>query len=63
MPRAMQLMRLAGTNPIPAPTAQRVRTFLVGVRRRLVPSADGFQSTDFALHEYLGLMALAVGID
>lgn len=61
MPRAMQLMRRVGANPIPAPTAQRTG---LGLRwHDLFPSPEGLSSTERALHEYLGLAALAIGLD
>jgi uncharacterized SAM-binding protein YcdF (DUF218 family) len=62
MPRAMRLMQRAGTSPIAAPTGQRVG----GLGRPfygLFPSAGGLESTERALHEYLGLAALAVGLE
>lgn len=63
MPRAVRLMRLAGMNPIPAPTAQRVVELQGGAWRGLLPSAGGLQSTHLALHEYLGLLAISAGIN
>ncbi len=62
MPRAMRLMRRAGTNPIPAPTGQRVVRGR-GFWSRLYPSSGSLGSTERALHEYLGLLALAVGLE
>ena len=62
MPRAMRLMQRAGLHPIPAPTAQRVggpRRPLLG----LIPSSAGLESTGRALHEYLGMGALALGLN
>ncbi|MBS0418996.1 MAG: YdcF family protein [Proteobacteria bacterium] len=62
MPRAMRLMQRAGAHPIPAPTGQRVggsRPPLFG----LLPGAGGLESTKRALHEYLGMGALAVGFN
>ena len=62
MPRAMRLMERTGAHAIPAPTGQRVdRSY-----RRwgdLVPTASGLSKTEHALHEYLGLAALAAGVD
>lgn len=62
MPRAMRLMERAGTHPIAAPTGQ-----LVGPGRlsllSLVPSASVLRRTERALHEYVGLGALMVGMD
>jgi uncharacterized SAM-binding protein YcdF (DUF218 family) len=59
MPRAMRLMQRVGAHPIPAPTGQRV-----GASRgtEFRPTSAGMRSTELALHEYLGLAALAVGI-
>jgi uncharacterized SAM-binding protein YcdF (DUF218 family) len=62
MPRAMKLMHRRGLQPIPAPTAQKVggpRRPLLG----LIPSSGGLESTARALHEYLGLGALALGLN
>lgn len=60
MPRAMRLMKRAGAHAIPAPTGQRVdRSHWGG----MLPTASGLSNTEHALHEYLGLAALAVGID
>jgi uncharacterized SAM-binding protein YcdF (DUF218 family) len=62
MPRAMRLMRRAGTSPIPAPTGQRA-----GVPNHpwygLLPSSGGLETTQRALHEYLGLAALAAHLE
>lgn len=62
MPRAMRLMARAGAHAIPAPTGQRVDRSHRGWRG-LVPTASGLSKTEHALHEYLGLAALAAGID
>jgi uncharacterized SAM-binding protein YcdF (DUF218 family) len=59
MPRAMRLMQRVGAHPIPAPTGQRVGAS-VGTGFR--PTSAGMKSTELALHEYLGLAVLAVGI-
>jgi len=61
MPRAMKLMRRAGTRPIPAPTGQR--TGKAHRWHELLPSTEGLGSTERAIHEYLGLAALATGLD
>jgi uncharacterized SAM-binding protein YcdF (DUF218 family) len=60
MPRAMQLMRRAGANPVAAPTAQIIHTHQ-GLG--LIPGSSGLHSTETALHEYLGLLAARLGID
>jgi uncharacterized SAM-binding protein YcdF (DUF218 family) len=59
MPRAVRLMQRAGAHPIPAPTSQRVGASKGGW---LLPTSGGMRSTEIALHEYLGLAALAFGI-
>jgi uncharacterized SAM-binding protein YcdF (DUF218 family) len=63
MPRAMRLMRRVGANPIPAPTHQRVDFSSTVSWLDLLPSSDGLRDTEDALHEYLGLAALSIGID
>lgn len=62
MPRAMSLMKRAGARPIPAPTGQLVRPWRVGWQV-LLPNGYGLTETERALHEYLGLAALAMGIE
>jgi uncharacterized SAM-binding protein YcdF (DUF218 family) len=63
MPRAVRLMRRAGAAPIPAPTEQRLEAGK-GIRwGDFVPRADGLADTEAALHEYLGLLAVALGLD
>jgi uncharacterized SAM-binding protein YcdF (DUF218 family) len=59
MPRAVRLMQRVGAHPIPAPTGQRVGAYNGGW---LQPTSAGMRSTELALHEYLGLAALAFGI-
>ncbi len=59
MPRAMRLMRQAGTHPIAAPTGQLAIPMPLRWRD-LLPDAGGLWRTEAALHEYLGLAALAV---
>jgi uncharacterized SAM-binding protein YcdF (DUF218 family) len=61
MPRAVELMRRAGARPIPAPTAQRVTSESMQVLAWL-PQTSGLAATSSALHEYLGLLALRVGM-
>jgi len=62
MPRAVSLMHRVGTHPLPAPTGQ-----LTGKRHEMVayllPSSVGLHETERAWHEYLGLLALSVGLD
>lgn len=62
MPRAVRLMRRAGTSPIPAPTGQRVDA-TARIWRALLPSPGGLDATQRALHEYLGLAAIATGLE
>jgi uncharacterized SAM-binding protein YcdF (DUF218 family) len=64
MPRAMLLMRRAGADPIPAPTGQRVLSGTAGERwHALLPGAGGLRDTELAIHEYLGLAAIKVGLE
>ena len=63
MPRAMRVMQDAGAHPIAAPTGQ-----LTGGSERLTgtayfPSSAGLRKTERALHEYLGLLAMIVGVN
>ncbi len=62
MPRAMRLMERAGVHPIPAPTAQRA-----GRRRSLwaslIPGSGGLRETEYAIHEYAGIVAIKSGVD
>lgn len=59
MPRAMRLMTRVGAHAIAAPTGQRAATQQLGWRL-LIPTADGLQMTEQALHEYAGLLAMAL---
>jgi len=63
MPRAMQLMRRSGARPIPAPTGHLVLGSWYHSYRFFIPGSYSVRKTERALHEYLGLLALAVGID
>jgi uncharacterized SAM-binding protein YcdF (DUF218 family) len=63
MPRALWLMERAGAHAIPAPVGQRVRGMdgnLIGV---LIPGSSGLYETEHALHEYIGLLAMTLGLD
>lgn len=62
MPRAMRLMERAGARPIPAPTAQRVNRAASRGWSGMLPTSSGLSKTEHALHEYLGLAALAAGV-
>jgi uncharacterized SAM-binding protein YcdF (DUF218 family) len=62
MPRAMRLMREAGLNPIPAPTGFSESGPLPMDWRRAIPSGSGVRNAERALHEYLGLAAIRLGV-
>ncbi len=62
MPRAMRLMRRCGMDPIPAPAGQSV-TQEHRAWYGLIPTSGGLASTERAVHEYLGLAALATGLE
>ncbi len=62
MPRAVRLMLRAGQHPIPAPTGQRLGAWPAMVLHLWLPSTAGMRDTEIALHEYLGLAALAMGL-
>jgi uncharacterized SAM-binding protein YcdF (DUF218 family) len=63
MPRAMRLMQRAGAHPIPAPTGQLANESANNRWRNMLPTSAGLGKTERALHEYLGLTALAAGVD
>jgi len=63
MPRAVRLMERAGARPIPAPTDQRVFPDEGWQWSQLVPRASAMEDSEEALHEYLGMLALTIGID
>jgi uncharacterized SAM-binding protein YcdF (DUF218 family) len=63
MPRAVGLMERAGAHPIPAPTGQRVLPRPVQPVRRWLPSSRGLRRTELAIHEYLGLLVIRLGVD
>lgn len=60
MKRAMKLFEGTGAHPIPAPTDQRVRP-ATGFGGRWLPKPEHLGSTEIALHEYLGLLAISAG--
>lgn len=62
MPRAMRLMAAAGARPIPAPTGQRTRLDPAWGWRSFLPTSSGLQKTEHALHEYLGLLGISLGV-
>jgi uncharacterized SAM-binding protein YcdF (DUF218 family) len=59
MPRAMRLMQRAGARPLAAPVGQRCGKWPGSV----LPRAAALGSTERAVHEYLGLSAIALGLD
>jgi uncharacterized SAM-binding protein YcdF (DUF218 family) len=60
MPRAIRLMRLAGANPLPAPTGNLVQARRATDGIPLMPGSRGLRKTEAALHEYLGLAGTAL---
>lgn len=63
MPRAVRLMERAGARPIPAPTDQQLADD-GGLRwRHFVPTSAALRNSEGALHEYIGLAAIAAGLD
>jgi len=63
IPRALWLMERAGAHAIPAPVGQRARgtdRHLIGA---LIPGSSGLSETEHALHEYIGLLAMTLGLD
>jgi uncharacterized SAM-binding protein YcdF (DUF218 family) len=63
MPRAMRLMRRAGADPVPAPTGQRLHTPRGARLFGLFPGSRDLHNTELALHEYLGLAAVGLGME
>lgn len=61
MPRAMRLMRDVGAQPIAAPTAHRVNPSS-WTWASFLPSAVQLRKSERALHEYVGLLALSMGL-
>ncbi len=62
MPRAMRLMLAAGARPIPAPTGHRFDRSQAWTWRSLLPFAAALRNSEVALHEYVGLLALSIGL-
>lgn len=62
MPRAMLLMRRAGAVPIPAPAGQRGYDPVELSWRDFLPGSHGLRDSERALHEYVGLAAIATGL-
>jgi uncharacterized SAM-binding protein YcdF (DUF218 family) len=63
MPRAMAHCARAGVRAIAAPTGHLVKSPLSLAPRAWLPSAVHLRKTEVALHEYLGLAAMAMGAD
>jgi uncharacterized SAM-binding protein YcdF (DUF218 family) len=63
MPRAMLLMRRAGANPTAAPTGEVAFGAMRVTGRAFLPGSDGLRDTERAIHEYLGLAAIASGFE
>jgi uncharacterized SAM-binding protein YcdF (DUF218 family) len=63
IPRAMALFRGQGANPLPAPTAQHVFSGRPLGFSSWLPSTIGLRKTEIALHEYLGLLAMRLGMN
>lgn len=59
MPRAMRLMKNAGTRAIPATTAHLVSAGGGWGWRLLLPRASGLSKSEYALHEYVGLAVMS----
>ena len=62
MPRAMRLFLRKGLRPIPAPTGYRESGPGAEYWTRMIPSGLGLRKVERALHEYLGLAAIALDI-
>lgn len=63
MPRAVAHCARAGVRAIPAPTGHLVKSPLSLAPRAWLPSAVHLRKSETALHEYLGLGAMALGAD
>ena len=62
MPRAMALSARAGLRAIAAPTDNQTGPGLVWGLNALVPSGASLRKTETTFHEYLGLLALHLGV-
>ncbi len=63
MRRAMKLMQRAGAHPIPATAGPYGDGRHSRGSTGLMPSSTGLRRTERALHEYLGLLAIATNLD
>jgi uncharacterized SAM-binding protein YcdF (DUF218 family) len=62
MPRAMALCERIGLRAIAAPTGQMARAPSLLSLSTWLPSAEHLRMTETAIHEYLGLFALSLGL-
>lgn len=62
MPRAMRLMVDAGARPLAAPTAHEADPSYAWTWRSLLPFASALRASEMAMHEYVGLLALSMGV-
>lgn len=62
MPRAMRYMERAGVRAIPVPVGHLADLSHWGGLTDLLPGSRGLRKTETALHEYLGLASLSLGI-
>jgi len=63
MPRAMRRMEAAGARATAAPTGHLASAGLGLSWRDFLPTSAGMQRTERAVHEYVGLLAMTLGID
>jgi uncharacterized SAM-binding protein YcdF (DUF218 family) len=63
MPRAMRQMGRAGARAFPVPAEQLVNPAPGVDWSKLLPNSAGLRKTERAFHEYLGLLAMAVGVN
>ncbi|HEY1283633.1 MAG TPA: ElyC/SanA/YdcF family protein [Steroidobacteraceae bacterium] len=59
--RAVRLMQRAGLRPIPAAATRSAGDEFYW--RQLIPGSSGLRVTEGAIHEYLGLAAISLGLD
>jgi len=62
MPRAMAYCARMGVHAIPAPTGQLARSSSLSNVANWLPSGTHLRMTESATHEYLGLLALRIGL-
>jgi uncharacterized SAM-binding protein YcdF (DUF218 family) len=63
IPRAMRRMEAAGARPIAAPTGQLAAAAQALSWRDFLPTSGGLLRSERAIREYVGWLALKVGID